>query len=330
MEKVAFLGAPDDYEFALAMNAVDICIFPYLEVGQSGSGPVSIAVELGKPVIVSRTKAFIEFARYYPKNLRWSISANHIQLAQAIQRLSKPASRQAPINYNNRTLARFYGELIRGVAGRPRETTDQDAAQPSAPPAEAEPARSGSSGARPADCEPSGVSPTGILRKTARPFKVFADAPHRLHRPRDRSRRAGRGARRGPLVVAADHPASGGGPDRKRGHAAHRGTGPAPRPRQALGAAEARADRRRRRSAKMIDDESVHLAVVRTDVAMPWKAQTVAIMHRDVALLLTVPATGITQVRGCRGRTSASSATSRPTATCSKPCSPNTRSPRPT
>lgn len=142
MEKVAFLGAPDDYEFALAMNAVDICIFPYLEVGQSGSGPVSIAVELGKPVIVSRTKAFIEFSRYYPKNLEMVDIGNHIQLAQAIQRLSKPGLRQAPINYNNRTLARFYGELIRGVAGQsgpvPGQIGLQDAA---ARPSPVEPAQ---------------------------------------------------------------------------------------------------------------------------------------------------------------------------------------------
>lgn len=55
-------------------------------------------------------------------------------------------------------------------------------------------------------------------------------------------------------------------------------------------------------SAKMIDDESAHLAVVRTDVAMPWKAQTVAIMHRDVALLLSVPASGVTQVSGLQGK----------------------------
>lgn len=56
-------------------------------------------------------------------------------------------------------------------------------------------------------------------------------------------------------------------------------------------------------SAKAIDQETVDLAVVRTDVTMPWKAQTVAIMHRDVALLLTLPSTGIAQVSGLQGKT---------------------------
>lgn len=55
-------------------------------------------------------------------------------------------------------------------------------------------------------------------------------------------------------------------------------------------------------SAKTIDEETAHLAVVRTDVAMPWKAQTVAILHRDVALIMTVPSTGITQIAGLQGK----------------------------
>src|SRR3712207_359037 len=111
LDKVAFLGSPDDYEFALAMNAVDICVFPYLEVGQSGSGPVSIAVELGKPTIVSRTKAFLEFARYYPKNFEMIDIGNHVQLAQSIVRLSRPSD-GAPIAYDRNTLSAYYGALI--------------------------------------------------------------------------------------------------------------------------------------------------------------------------------------------------------------------------
>lgn len=56
-------------------------------------------------------------------------------------------------------------------------------------------------------------------------------------------------------------------------------------------------------SARKIDEDKADLAVVRTDVAMPTKAQTVAIMHRDVALIMTVPSTGITQVSGLQGKT---------------------------
>jgi len=121
LDKVAFLGAPDDYDFALAMKTMDICVFPYLEVGQSGSGPVSIAIELGKPTIASRTKAFIELARYHPKHFEMIDIGNHIQLGQAIQRMTRLPAATRPVEYNGATLAAFYGRLIRTIAGRPAD-----------------------------------------------------------------------------------------------------------------------------------------------------------------------------------------------------------------
>jgi len=119
LDKVAFLGSPDDYEFALAISAVDVCVFPYLEVGQSGSGPVSMAIELGKPTITSRNRAFIELARYYPKKFEMIDIGNHIQLAQVIERVSKRPAADQPVRYDSATLTDFYGDLIRDIAGRP-------------------------------------------------------------------------------------------------------------------------------------------------------------------------------------------------------------------
>lgn len=55
-------------------------------------------------------------------------------------------------------------------------------------------------------------------------------------------------------------------------------------------------------SAKAIEDGRADLAIVRTDVAMPVTAQTVAIMHRDAALLITTPDSGISKVSGLWGR----------------------------
>jgi TRAP transporter TAXI family solute receptor len=55
-------------------------------------------------------------------------------------------------------------------------------------------------------------------------------------------------------------------------------------------------------SAKAVEDDNADLAIVRTDVAMPVKAQTVAIMHRDAALLMTTPMSGISKVSGLWGR----------------------------
>jgi TRAP transporter TAXI family solute receptor len=56
-------------------------------------------------------------------------------------------------------------------------------------------------------------------------------------------------------------------------------------------------------SAKAIEDDKADLAIVRTDVAMPLQAQTVAIMHRDGVMVVTVPASGIKKFSDLRGRT---------------------------
>lgn len=56
-------------------------------------------------------------------------------------------------------------------------------------------------------------------------------------------------------------------------------------------------------SATALDADRADLAIVRTDDGLPVKGQTVAIMHRDAALLMTSPHTGITGVGELRGRT---------------------------
>ncbi len=55
-------------------------------------------------------------------------------------------------------------------------------------------------------------------------------------------------------------------------------------------------------SAKAIDDDKVDLAVVRADVAMPLRARTAVIMHRDAAILMALPRSGIAQVADLKGR----------------------------
>lgn len=56
-------------------------------------------------------------------------------------------------------------------------------------------------------------------------------------------------------------------------------------------------------SAAALDEDRVDLAVVRTDIAMPIKGQTVAIMHRDAAVLVTLGSRSITSIPGLRGHT---------------------------
>jgi TRAP transporter TAXI family solute receptor len=56
-------------------------------------------------------------------------------------------------------------------------------------------------------------------------------------------------------------------------------------------------------SAAVIDEGRAELAVVRTDVAMPTRAQTVAVLHRDAAVILALEGGEIAKVGDLKGRT---------------------------
>lgn len=113
VDRVQFLGAPSDFNFAAAMMACDINVFPYVEIGQSASGPVSQSVELGKRTIVSNNFMFNELDRYFPGRTERMDVGNYIHLAQVIMRaMEKPEPGMAGLAYHNRTLADFYAHVI--------------------------------------------------------------------------------------------------------------------------------------------------------------------------------------------------------------------------
>lgn len=109
-ENIFFMGSPDDYDFLQATYSVDICIFPYLETGQSASGPVSIAVELEKDIFLSDTHTFQELSRYFPKSFKKFDIGNYVQLAQLIQNDQKKVNHK--LDYGMETQRNMYKEII--------------------------------------------------------------------------------------------------------------------------------------------------------------------------------------------------------------------------
>lgn len=85
LDRVHFMGAQDRDEFLRIMKDCDVVLLPYREVGQTSSGPISMAVELQKRIIASRTDAFGEFAKYYPRRLELFDQNNFIELGQRIR-----------------------------------------------------------------------------------------------------------------------------------------------------------------------------------------------------------------------------------------------------
>jgi glycosyltransferase involved in cell wall biosynthesis len=87
-QRVHFLGATNDEDFLAGMAICDTVVFPYLEVGQSSSGPISQALELGCRIIASRTHTFMQFGRYHPDMIEYFDIGNHLELAARI--LARP------------------------------------------------------------------------------------------------------------------------------------------------------------------------------------------------------------------------------------------------
>ena len=86
--RVFFLGATSDEDFLSGMALCDTVVFPYLEVGQSSSGPISQALELGCRVVASRTHTFLQLERYHRNTIEFFDIGNHLELAARI--LARP------------------------------------------------------------------------------------------------------------------------------------------------------------------------------------------------------------------------------------------------
>jgi glycosyltransferase involved in cell wall biosynthesis len=86
--RIHFMGALDDREFLTGMAVCDAVVFPYLEVGQSASGPISQALELGCRIIASCTRTFLEFAEYHRDAIEFFDIGNHLELAERV--LARP------------------------------------------------------------------------------------------------------------------------------------------------------------------------------------------------------------------------------------------------
>jgi glycosyltransferase involved in cell wall biosynthesis len=107
-DRVHFMGVLSDEQFLTAMALCDVVVLPYLEVGQSSSGPVSMGLDMGCRVIASRTPAFLQFARYHPGRLEFFDIGNFAELAERIRSPGPPDGVRPPLAYTTQTNAKIY------------------------------------------------------------------------------------------------------------------------------------------------------------------------------------------------------------------------------
>jgi glycosyltransferase involved in cell wall biosynthesis len=109
--RIHFMGVLDDGEFCTAMAICDSVVLPYVEVGQTSSGPISMALDMGCRVIASRNRAFLQMARYHPGEIEFFDIGNYAELAARIAADPPFDRRGRVLAYNTDTNAALYLRL---------------------------------------------------------------------------------------------------------------------------------------------------------------------------------------------------------------------------
>lgn len=115
--RIHFMGALEDADFLAGMAVCDAVVFPYLEVGQSASGPISQALELGCRIVASRTHTFLGFGEYHKDAVEFFDIGNHLELAERLLVPRQFPARPGLLEFNVETNKATY--LLANSALRP-------------------------------------------------------------------------------------------------------------------------------------------------------------------------------------------------------------------
>lgn len=108
--RIHFMGSLPDEQFTSGMAICDTVVLPYQEVGQSSSGPMSMAVEMGCRIVATRTHAFLQFARYYPGVIEFFDIGNYVDLAERLKSPSTSSSSGAEMSHGSESNIQMYVE----------------------------------------------------------------------------------------------------------------------------------------------------------------------------------------------------------------------------
>lgn len=120
--RIHFLGVHNDESFMRAMALCDMVVLPYLEVGQSSSGPIAMALEMGCRVLASRTLAFLQFARYHPNQIEFFDIGNYAELADLVLAGSAAPNGERRLDFHTGTNVALYLEANQPRSAKRRET----------------------------------------------------------------------------------------------------------------------------------------------------------------------------------------------------------------
>jgi glycosyltransferase involved in cell wall biosynthesis len=99
-ERVLFGGKTNNQEFTAAIHGCDFVVLPYLETGQTSSGPTTMALELSKKIVATNNHFFNEVATYAPNAFLQFDIGNYTHLAQLIRNFPDNLTSSALETYN--------------------------------------------------------------------------------------------------------------------------------------------------------------------------------------------------------------------------------------
>lgn len=114
--RIHFMGALPDAGFAKALAVCDVVAMPYREVGQTSSGALAMAIDLGCRVVASRTRNFLQLGRALPGRMEFFDVGNFSELAQRIMTPEAPLHDVTDLPYNTDTNAAMYRDLHEKLA----------------------------------------------------------------------------------------------------------------------------------------------------------------------------------------------------------------------
>ncbi len=117
-DRIKFIGSLDDDDFVHVLRDIDAVVLPYIEVGQSMSGVIVLAMEAGGRVLGANNLSFAETRKYFGDTFERFDIGNHIELAQRLQAepLEVEAARTAIFEtYNIRNSVALQAQVFEGT-----------------------------------------------------------------------------------------------------------------------------------------------------------------------------------------------------------------------
>ena len=122
LNRFHFLGGFLNHDdFIKTIIECDISVFPYHEVGQSGSGVVAVALDVGANIICSQNLSFLELVKYTGSALRIFSIGNYLELAEKIKIAAKNGlafpehMHQYNATYDLNAIAKMYAEIFESL-----------------------------------------------------------------------------------------------------------------------------------------------------------------------------------------------------------------------